>query len=142
MKEDLFIDMDGVLVDYGAAVKGLSEKEATKIRRTPGFFKELKPMEGAVFAFLKLNEKYNVYILSTPSWSTPSSWTEKVIWAVKYLGLAVEKKIILCHNKGLYTGKALIDDRIVNGVEEFKGEHIHFGTKKFPDWKTVLEYLL
>jgi hypothetical protein len=30
----------------------------------------------------------------------------------------------------------------VNGAGEFKGEHIHFGQEKFPDWKSVLEYLL
>jgi len=142
IKEDLFIDMDGVLVDYDLAVEGLSEEEAIKTRRTPGFFKDLKPMENAIWGFHKLAQKYNVYILSTPSWSTPTSWTEKVIWTDRNIGSAAEKKIILCHNKGLFKGRALIDDRTVNGVEEFKGEHIHFGCEKFPDWKAVLEYLL
>ena len=35
-----------------------------------------------------------------------------------------------------------LDNRTVNGAAEFQGEHIHFGTEKFPDWKSVLEYLL
>ena len=52
------------------------------------------------------------------------------------------KKLILSHNKGLLLGDYLIDDRIANGVDGFKGEHIHFGTDQFPDWKSVLEYLL
>ena len=39
-------------------------------------------------------------------------------------------------------GDYLIDDRTVNCAAQFKGEHIHFGTEKFPNWKSVLEYLL
>lgn len=39
-------------------------------------------------------------------------------------------------------GDYLIDDRIANGVDKFQGEHIHFGTSKFPDWKTVVSYIL
>jgi 5'-nucleotidase len=26
-------------------------------------------------------------------------------------------------------------------VDEFTGEHIHFGTEQFPDWKRVVDYL-
>jgi len=36
----------------------------------------------------------------------------------------------------------LIDDRTVNGAGEFQGVHIHFGQEKFPNWKSVLDYLL
>ena len=39
-------------------------------------------------------------------------------------------------------GDNLIDDRLKNGANELPGEHIHFGTDKFPNWKTVCEYLL
>jgi len=39
-------------------------------------------------------------------------------------------------------GKYLIDDREANGVLDFEGELIHFGTEKFPDWSSVLIYLL
>ena len=28
------------------------------------------------------------------------------------------------------------------GQANFLGEHIHFGTEKFPDWKSVREHLL
>ena len=38
-------------------------------------------------------------------------------------------------------GDYLIDDRLRNGAEKFNGEHIHFGTEKFPDWNSVLKYL-
>ena len=39
-------------------------------------------------------------------------------------------------------GDYLIDDRTANGAAQFKGEHLHFGTSKFPDWASVVKYLL
>jgi len=50
--------------------------------------------------------------------------------------------LILSHNKHLNIGDYLIDDRLANGVEKFTGEHIHFGTERFPDWQSVCDYLL
>ena len=38
-------------------------------------------------------------------------------------------------------GDYLIDDRRFNGASEFQGEWIHFGSEKYPDWKSVLQYL-
>ena len=38
-------------------------------------------------------------------------------------------------------GDYLIDDQIANGVDKFKGEPIHFGQERFPDWKSVCAYL-
>ena len=35
----------------------------------------------------------------------------------------------------------MIDDRLKNGAAEFKGEHIHFGSDRFPNWESVVEYL-
>ncbi|VEJ18472.1 Uncharacterised protein [Capnocytophaga canimorsus] len=39
-------------------------------------------------------------------------------------------------------GAILIDDRLKNGTDKFQGRHIHFGTEKFPDWKSVLQELM
>ena len=50
--------------------------------------------------------------------------------------------LILSHPKNLNSGDYLIDDRTKNGADMFKGEHIHFGQDKFPDWESVLEYLV
>lgn len=51
------------------------------------------------------------------------------------------KRLILRHHKNLSNGDFLIDDRLKNGVDRFKGEHIHFATPEFPDWETVVSYL-
>ena len=37
-------------------------------------------------------------------------------------------------------GNYLIDDRPFNGASDFKGKWIHFGSKEFPNWKSVLNY--
>jgi 5'(3')-deoxyribonucleotidase len=107
----------------------------------PGFYLDLPPMPGAVDAFLKLTQKYEVYILTAPSWENPSCYTDKRLWVEKYLGDAAYKRLIISNDKSLFTGRALIDDRMKYGVTKFKGEHIHFGSEKFPGWESILNYL-
>lgn len=148
-KELLFIDMDGVLADAEAKMKiwedklGIEVKELfeKKLYHMPGFYSDLPPMKGAVEAFNLLSEKYEVYILTAPSWENVSCYTDKRIWVEKYLGKSAYKRLIISNDKSLFTGRAIIDDRTKYGVTKFKGEHIHFGTDKFPDWNSVLEYL-
>ena len=52
------------------------------------------------------------------------------------------KRLILSHHKHLNRGDYLIDDREKNGAKEFTGKLILFGGEKFPDWKSVVEYLV
>ena len=72
----------------------------------------------------------------------PESHMGKRIWLEKYFGKLANKKLILTHRKDLNIGKYLIDDRIKNGVDKFTGEHLHFGTDKYPDWDSILNKLL
>jgi 5'-nucleotidase len=102
----------------------------------------MKPLDGAIDAYKKLSNRYDTYILSTAPWDNPSAWSDKLIWVKTYLGSHAHKRLILSHNKNLNSGDYLIDDRLRNGAADFKGEHIHFGTPKFPDWQSVLSYLL
>lgn len=134
-KSILYCDLDGVIVDYDKF------KHSEEERRVAGFFLTMPPIEGAVDAFKKLHEDFDVYILSTAPWSNPHAWSEKRLWVEKHLGEFAFKRLILSHNKGLLKGDFLIDDRTKNGVTEFEGQHIHFGTPSFPDWPSVLDYL-
>lgn len=104
-------------------------------------FDDLRPMPGAVEAFRLLCQHYQVFILSTPMWILPESYTAKRNWVENWLGESSYKKLILSHNKSIVVGDYLIDDRIKNGVAEFPGEHIHFGQDQFPDWLSVITYL-
>ncbi len=101
----------------------------------------MDPVRGAVEAHALLSELFDTYILSTAPWKNPSAWTDKVLWIQKHLGDRAHKRLILSHHKHLNRGHFLVDDRTKNGVDKFEGEHIHFGTARFPDWPAVITYL-
>jgi len=142
-KPILLFDLDGVICDFDKRAKELEAEgvKGTKLFSHPSAYKDLEPIEGAIEAWHALQENYETYILSTPPWSNPDAWAEKRRWVEQHLGKSAHKKLILSHNKGLVRGDFLIDDRIANGVADFKGEHIHFGTQEYPGWVEVLERL-
>lgn len=140
-----YVDMDGVAADFDAAFCKVAEKEwlEGQEKKVPEkFFEDLEPIEGAIESITALAQIYDLYFLSTPQWSNPNCWREKRIWVEKHFGETMFKRLILTHNKGLLKGEFLIDDRIQNGVNEFEGEHIHFGSAQFPNWQKVEQYLV
>ncbi len=145
MKNILYIDMDNVLVDFASAFpklqEGVVEKYEKHLDEVPGIFSLMEPLPGAIDAYKKLSKEFDTYILSTAPWKNPTAWSDKLIWVKKYLGEHAYKRLILSHHKNLNYGHFLVDDRLKNGVDSFMGEHIHFGTEKFPDWDSVLCYL-
>lgn len=146
MKKVLYVDMDNVLVDFPTGIARLDkdtlETYSGKYDEVPGIFSRMDPLEGAIEAFILLAKKYDTYILSTAPWRNPSAWTDKLLWVQKHLGEAAHKRLIISHHKNLNRGDYLIDDREKNGAGEFGGELIRFGSEQFPDWKSVLKYLL
>ncbi len=138
--------MDNVLVDFPSGVSKLSQEVINEyesnLDEVPNIFSLMEPLEGAIDSFKILSQRYDTYILSTAPWENSSAWSDKVKWVQKYLGESAYKRLILTHHKNLNHGDYLIDDRTKNGAGEFKGELIHFGTDKFPDWKSVCSYLL
>jgi len=146
IKKILYVDMDNVLVDFKSGIEQLDEKTQEKYKgrldEVPGIFSLMKPMENAINAYKKLTEFYDLYILSTSPWENETALPDKLNWIKKYLGKYAYKKVIFSHHKNLNKGDFLIDDRLKNGVDKFSGEHIHFGTEKFPNWDETLKYLL
>ena len=142
----LFIDMDGVIVDFLQSAKNSSEYDKYRhcLDKIPDVFLYAPPMEHAIDSVIKLIDsgKYEVYIASTAPWGNINSLSHKRIWIEKYFGDTLKKRLILTHRKDFLMGDYLIDDRTKNGAGEFKGKLLHFGSQKFPDWKTVLLYLL
>ena len=145
-KKVLYFDMDGVLVDFQSGIDRLSDEQKRmyegKLDEVPGIFGLMDPMPGAIEAVHKLKEHYDVYILSTAPWENPSAWSDKLLWIKKYLGDVFYKRVVITHCKNLCAGDYLVDDNFKNGVEKFKGEWIPFGKERFPNWDSVLEYLI
>ena len=138
----VYVDMDNVLVDFKSGMNKLGLDEKTQDPdEIEGIFSLMIPIPGAIEGYNKLNKLgHDVYILSTAPWENPSAWSDKLIWVKKYIGKIAHKKLILSHNKNLNKGDLLIDDRIANGAGDFKGELIRFGSEKFPNWDSVINY--
>lgn len=138
--------MDGVLVDFASGVAKLSEETKKeyegRIDEVPGLFALMDPMPGAIEAVQLLAKHYDVYILSTSPWGNTTAASDKIEWVKKHMNGVFHKRVILTHHKELLMGDYLIDDRGKNGTSEFRGEWIHFGSERFPDWDAVLEHLL
>jgi len=146
----LYIDMDGVIADFEKGVKNIepnmewTKEEVDRVcEANPHVFETLPWIEGAKEAIDVLKDYYtDIYFLSTPMCNIPESYTGKRKWIQKYFGEWADKRLILTHRKDLCIGDILIDDRLKNGSESFKGKHIHFGQPEFPNWESVLKYLI
>jgi len=141
----IYIDMDEVICDFKGAYK-LMRKLVPSLefpQQGVEFWTRLNPIENAIDSVNILREKYDVYILSAPSYMNPASYSGKRIWIEEHFDLEFTKKLILCRNKGLLRGDILIDDYIKgNGQEHFDGRLLHFGGEKYPTWKEVLKELI
>jgi 5'(3')-deoxyribonucleotidase len=145
MSKILYVDMDNVIVDFPSAFPHLSleilQEYEDRLDEVPGIFALMEPLPQAIASFEELATKFDTYILSTSPWGNPSAWSDKLLWVKRYLGEVAYKRLILSHHKHLNSGDFLIDDRTKNGADRFQGEHILFGSDKFPDWPSVVDYL-
>ena len=154
-KKTVYVDMDNVLVDFQSGLSRVTEAITTEYADDgtgkphyddiPNLFSLMDPMPGAIAAMQELSKYFELYILSTAPWRNPTAWYDKLEWVQRYFGSDENsifyKRLIISHHKNLNRGDFLIDDRRKNGADQFEGELIEFGSAKFPDWPTVVEYL-
>ena len=157
-KKIVYIDMDGVIVDFGAAIQDwfdkhphLQERYKSHPDHIQGLFRNAPPMPGAIEAVKKLHEsgKYELFIATAAPWGNPMSASDKRFWIEDHFGNLFHKKMFITHRKDLLMGDYLIDDRLKNGAGEFKGELLRFGysyeekkMNEYPTWESILNKLL
>jgi len=145
-KKILYIDMDGVLVDFQSGINSLSKENYKKFKNkyeeAPNIFSLMKPVYNAIFSFELLSKCFDTYILSTSPWNNSTALQDKQNWVKKNLGKIAEKRLIFSHHKNLNKGDYIIDDRKARGVDKFDGQHIFFGQEPFLNWFDVLGYLI
>jgi 5'-nucleotidase len=145
MKKRLIIDMDGVLADVYkqfismeenesgnkinlANLIGKEEYEAFKNGRkhvnTKGFFRNVPLMKDAEEVLKKLNENYEVFIVSA-AMEFPGSLQEKYDWLKEYFSFIGWQQIVFCGSKTVIQGDIMIDDHYKN-LDNFKGQTILF----------------
>jgi len=148
IKQILAIDMDGVLADtetqyikwyqkeFGVEIspdtlagkpegEGFPEKEAIwRFLNTPGFFRTLPLMPGAVEAVAELMNHFEIYIVSA-AMEFPLSLPEKFDWLKEHFSFIPWTNIVFCGNKSIIRADYLIDDHLKN-LDNFKGKALMF----------------
>ncbi len=160
-KKIVFIDMDGVLVDFKGEMElfytrdpNLKKTHLKNPDEIPDIFKEPQPVEGAVEAVKKLHQSdiFELFIATTTPWDNPEASSHKRLWIETHFGDLFRKKMFITHRKDLLRGDYLIDDRLANGASEFKGELLSFGWayekgekgewNQYRTWDDILKKLL
>lgn len=147
-RPSIAIDMDGVLADiehhfitwyhreYGVLVPrqdllGKLEAEAfpkpgaiLRFIHTPGFFRSIPVMEGAVQAVKTLMEDFEVFVVSAAT-EFPLSLAEKQAWLQEHFPFISWKNIVFCGDKHIIDTDYMIDDHCKN-LDFCKGMPIMF----------------
>ncbi len=135
----ILVDMDGVQADFTQGVLDLMaehypeiprlpydahtefevqhnypEGVRNKIRRLceqPGFFKNLKPVAGAIEGMRWLvAQRHDVRICTSPLKQWQQCVGEKYAWVAEHLGEEFVRSMIITRDKSLVSGAILIDD--------------------------------
>lgn len=124
----IHIDMDDTSADFGGAEVFGEVIDDTKMYQ-PGFFRDLKPIDGALVGIRKLIKLgYDVQILTQPVANSPHSYSEKVQWIGMWLPELLHK-VNMVQDKGMVVGDYLIDDNLNKWKHRFErngGKFIHF----------------
>lgn len=177
----ILIDMDGVVADFegdflrrwkelhpekkfipleerkGFYISDQYPEEYTedvqKIYHSPGFYQNLKPVDGALNALKEIRKNYEyVFLCSSPMLPKYENCVlEKYHWVFDNLGIDWINNIILTKDKTIVKGDILIDDiPEPKGIEKPEWEHIIFDqpynryiTNKrritWDNWRSILE---
>lgn len=137
------VDMDGVLADcfeqfvrYDYADTGIRKTREDGSGRTddelfakartyvyqPGFFRDMPVIADSQDVLYKLNEKFEVFIVSAAT-EFPQSLPEKQAWLGEHFPFIQWQQIVFCGFKTVIQADVMIDDHFKN-LNYFKGKTI------------------
>ena len=148
-RKSLAIDMDGVIADVEAHAlqiyyerfgklwtkedaSGKPEKDLLpdgyfrNFVLEPGFFRSAPVMDGAVEALQKLQEHYDIYIVSA-AMEFPLSLPEKYDWMTEHFPFISWRNLVFCGDKSIISTDFMIDDHPKN-LDHFSGQSIIFSS--------------
>jgi 5'(3')-deoxyribonucleotidase/uncharacterized protein with PQ loop repeat len=91
------------------AVPPSQARAAQKLVQSPGFFRDLEPIEGSREVVLALAERYEVFI-ATAAMEVPTSFADKYAWLREHFPFIPTSHIVFCGDKGVLDAEYLIDD--------------------------------
>lgn len=115
----------------------------------PGFFGDLEIMPDAETVLKRLDEEYDLYIVSA-ALEFPNSLKDKYDWIAKNLPFITWRQICLCGNKSIVQTDIMIDDRTRN-FSHFQGRKILYtqhhnifeeNYERVSNWKEIEDKLL
>jgi len=109
-------------------ITGLKEVEAfpnqLKWVNTPGFFRTIQVMPGSQEVLKKLNELFEVVVVSMAT-EFPNCLTDKQLWLNEHYPFISWRQIVFCGSKDLIKADIMIDDHLKN-LDNFNGVTIIF----------------
>jgi 5'-nucleotidase len=136
-RKSIAVDMDNVIADIETGwIKRYNEEFGIKVSREdllgrpeeeafpdpmaarslihkPGFFRNAPVIPGAQEALKKLQENFDVYIVSA-AMEFPTSLPEKYDWLAEHFPFIHWKNIVFCGDKSVINTHYLIDDHLKN----------------------------
>ncbi len=97
---------------------------AIKYVTSPGFFRNAPVMNDAQKVMLKLNEHYQIFIVSA-AMEFPNSLIEKQAWLNEHFPYIGWQQMVFCGSKEIIKADIMIDDHFKN-LNHFTGETILF----------------
>ncbi|MFM7016613.1 MAG: 5' nucleotidase, NT5C type [Bacteroidota bacterium] len=152
-KKILYINLNCVISDFDNKMKVHSangdnrsvKENGAEVdnykRRVNTYYNYLEPIQGAIETINKLAPHYNICFVVTKMWKCKQSYEGMRHWIVGHFGESYHNRLIHSNSKIWVYGHYFIDDRNSIISEKFKGEYIHFSSKKFSNWRAIELYL-
>lgn len=83
-----------------------------KIMDTPGFYREIDPMPGAIDAVRQMiSDGHTVFFVTAPHPSNPTCADDKIWWTKTHFGSEYVDKLVITRDKTCIRADVLVDDR-------------------------------